>query len=495
MFVGLLGFFIFGICLIFLIWAAAKKKLKRWWALGMLAGFILFIVGVSIDSSPSTADHNTPNTSIASNTPIKTTVTSTSITASSSASVTNTSDTLEVYYFDVGQGDAELLRIGDDTMLIDAGTNASTNALIADIKNLGITDIDYVVGTHPHEDHVGGMDAVISRFDIGTVLMPTITADTKTYKDVISAIDAKHLKITAPIPGSNITLGPVTCTILAPNSLKYDDLNNYSIVLCAVYGNESFLFTGDAEELSESEILAKGYNVDSDVLKVGHHGSNSSTTPDFLKVVSPTCAIIEVGAGNDYGHPAQATLDKLSATGATIYRTDLNGTIKLTSNGSTINISPSIITTSPAVTTSTSAPVTSITTTAAAVMTTTTASASKTTTTIVTTTTKTTTPTTTTATNSTLSLDIISVTSPVSAGSNATLTVRTSPGAQCNITVYYKSGASSASGLGSKTADSDGNVSWTWKVGAKTTAGTWKIVVSASINGQSITKNTTFTVE
>ncbi|HXY74663.1 MAG TPA: ComEC/Rec2 family competence protein [Dehalococcoidales bacterium] len=252
----------------------------------------------------------------------------------------NTSSTvLEVYFLDVGQGDSEILRYGDSTMLIDAGTNQSTNTLLADIKNLGITKFNVIIATHPHEDHIGGLDGVINLYPFDEIFMPkTPQVTTKTFQDVLTAIKNKSKQITSPIPGSVLNFGDCQCTILAPNSQNYDDLNNYSIVLKLVFKNVSFLFTGDAQVLSENEMLAKGYNLKADVLKVGHHGSETSTSLNFLNAVAPKYAAIEVGAGNDYGHPKATTLQKLAAANVNVYRTDLNGTIRMFSDGSTIQI-------------------------------------------------------------------------------------------------------------------------------------------------------------
>lgn len=246
---------------------------------------------------------------------------------------------LQVTFLDVGQADSTVIQYNNSSMLIDAGTNSTANSLVSTLKNMGISKFDVIVGTHPHEDHIGGMDAVINNFNIGAIYMPKVSSTTKTFQDVLTAIQNKKLSVTTPIPGHAFTLGQdIQCNILAPGSAYYTDLNNYSIVIKMVYGSTSFLFTGDAQADSEKEMLAIGYNLKADVLKVGHHGSSSSTTPEFLKAVSPEYGVIMVGKDNDYGHPHQETLDKLNAAGIKIYRTDLNGNICFTSDGSNITV-------------------------------------------------------------------------------------------------------------------------------------------------------------
>lgn len=256
------------------------------------------------------------------------------------ATVTN--GKLKIHYINVGQGDGILIEQGTHNMLIDAGNNGDAKLMVDYLNKEGIKHLDYVVGTHPHEDHIGGMDAIIKNFDIGTVYMPKVTTTTKTFEDVLNAVKSKNLKITAPIVGSTFRLGDANCEILSPNSAKYQDINNYSIGIKLTYGSNKFLFTGDAENLSEKEILSKGLDVSADVLKLGHHGSSSSTSDEFLDKVNPKYAIVSCGKDNDYGHPHDATMKKLEKKHIPIYRTDESGNIIATCDGKNIsfNVKP-----------------------------------------------------------------------------------------------------------------------------------------------------------
>lgn len=241
---------------------------------------------------------------------------------------------LKIHYIDVGQGDSELIQVGDKNILIDAGT--SDKKALKYLKSIGVTTLDYVIATHPHEDHIGSMDDVINNLNIKTFYAPKATTTTRTFENMINALKNKNLQITVPKVGDQITIENATLTFLAPNSNKYEDLNNYSIVVKLKYGNNSFIFMGDAEDVSESETLAKQLDIQADVIKLGHHGSSSSTTQALLDKVNPKYAIISCGKDNDYGHPHKETLDKLKAKNIKIFRTDLNGTIIASSDGTNI---------------------------------------------------------------------------------------------------------------------------------------------------------------
>lgn len=259
------------------------------------------------------------------------------MTAKSSDKKDNTSGNLVIHYIDVGQGDSIILQQGNSTMLIDAGTNASTNTLLGYLKKTGITRIDYLVLTHPHEDHIGGADAVIKSYDIGTIYMPKQTANTATFRDVVKAMNVKGLKAKVPVPSESFMLGGAQCTILGPVEPKQDDANTFSIVLKVTFGKNKFLFTGDTQSSNEEAMIQKGYDLSCDVLKVAHHGSKTSTCQDFLNKIKPKFAVISVGKDNDYHHPHEVTLKKLANMGVKLYRTDQCGNIICTSNGDKIS--------------------------------------------------------------------------------------------------------------------------------------------------------------
>lgn len=245
-------------------------------------------------------------------------------------------EALEVHFIDVGQADSILVKNKDAVMLIDAGNNGDEGLVVNYLKKQKVKKLDYVIGTHPHEDHIGGLDAVISEFDVSTIYMPKVSHTSKTYKDVLMAINNKKLKINQPMVGSKFQLGDAEGIILAPDASEYEELNNYSIVIKLTHGGNRFLFTGDAEDISEKEIMSKKFDVSADVLKLGHHGSHSSTTLQFLNQVNPQYAVITVGKGNDYGHPHKEVMERLKDKGIKVYRTDQSGTIVVISDGENI---------------------------------------------------------------------------------------------------------------------------------------------------------------
>ena len=236
---------------------------------------------------------------------------------------------LEVHFIDVGQGDAILIKQGEHNMLIDAGDNKYEEFIVNYLKENEITKLDYVIGTHPHADHIGGLDAVIDAFDIGKIIMPKVTHTTKIFEDVLISIKNKGLKITNPNVGDNYELGDASFTIVASNSDEYTNLNNYSVVTRMEYGKTSFLFISDAEGVSENEMLDNDHNLEVDVLKVGHHGSDTSTTVKFLDAANSKYTVIQVDKNNKYGHPTADVMDRLEERNIKIYRNELDAYLDL----------------------------------------------------------------------------------------------------------------------------------------------------------------------
>ena len=244
-------------------------------------------------------------------------------------------ENFSVSFIDVGQADSVLIRNGNYNMLIDAGNNEDGEKLVNYFKSLGIEEFTYVFATHPHEDHIGGMDDIINNFKIDNYYMSNKLSTTKTFMDVLDALDGCNLKYTVPNKGDTLKLGDANIKVIYPGDDK-SNINDSSIVLKVTYGKNSFLLTGDAT----SNVERKIYNEDikSDVLKVAHHGSSYSSTDVFLDRVKPYYAVISVGKNNIYNHPSNNTLEKLNKRNIKVYRTDLDGTIVFISDGNNLSV-------------------------------------------------------------------------------------------------------------------------------------------------------------
>lgn len=245
----------------------------------------------------------------------------------------------EFHFIDVGQGDAALIRTAQGHVLIDAGTNDSEDALIAYLKAEGIKELAYAVFTHPHEDHIGGADAVLAYCEVKNVILPERTSTTGDYTRMMDAIEKEEATVHVAIPEAEYILGGLRMTVLGPIGSNYKDPNNDSVVLRVDFGESSVLYTGDAEDVSEEEMVSRyalNGKLDCDLLKVGHHGSDSSTTEAFIKAVTPAMAVISCGEGNDYGHPKQEILIRLNRYGVAYWRTDQEGSVVLISDGQTL---------------------------------------------------------------------------------------------------------------------------------------------------------------
>jgi beta-lactamase superfamily II metal-dependent hydrolase len=450
---------------------------------------------------------------------------------------------LKVHFIDVGQGDSILIDLNDIEALIDGGDRSP--GVVGYLKKYVDGPLEVMIATHPHADHIGGLVDVLAAFEVKQIWYNGENSTSKTYSDFMAAVNSENAKVSVATRGNVIEADGLSFKVLNPTSLK-GTTNNNSIVLHLAYGEIDFLFEGDAEKEAEAAMLMEGIVPDVEILKVGHHGSRTASSQDFLAVTSPEIAIYMAGVGNSYGHPHQETITALAAVGAEIYGTDIHGTIIITTDGESYSLQREIpaLPRAPPVVSPTSANFTvanlSIsphdvepgrTVTISATVTNSGGSSGSYTAilkingsqvetksitlnagesqvvsfTVV----KESTGTYTlelgglagtftvvpkTVQKQKLFLNIVSVTSPIGQGYTATLKAETLPGAQCTIAVYYKSGKSTASGLYPKEADSQGNVSWSWKVGTRTTPGSWPIVVTASLGGETVSETTSFTV-
>lgn len=255
----------------------------------------------------------------------------------------NSNSLCKVHFIDVGQGDSILIQLPTkEVALIDGGDRDDAKQVTEYIKKQGIKKIDYLLVTHPHSDHLGALPSVVKTFEIGNIYMPKVTANTEIFKSLLTEINNKGLKIKQAKAGVDIINSQdLKFYILAPGSDKYDEINEYSIVAKLTYKNNSYLFTGDSEKVSESEMIKSGYDLKADVLKVAHHGGSTSSTTDFLKQVSPKYSVISVGKDNIYGHPHKELIERLTKAKTSILRTDQHGNILITTDGKEISVKTS----------------------------------------------------------------------------------------------------------------------------------------------------------
>jgi len=261
--------------------------------------------------------------------------------------VSTSSPYLKMHVIDVGQGDSILLEYNDTTILVDGGSRTSYPSLINYLENEGVTTIDYLIATHPHADHIGGFTYLMNAFDIEMYVDNQATHSSKTYANTMTSVRIKDIAYDTVVRGDSFVLSPnVSVSVLSPSLPLTEDLNEDSIVLKATYDEIDFLLMGDAGHETESTLLvyeSLGTNSsmaieDIEVLKVGHHGSYSATSNEFIEYIGPEIAILSLGADNSYGHPHQVVIDTLNGFGLDIYRTDQDGTITVLTDGQSYRV-------------------------------------------------------------------------------------------------------------------------------------------------------------
>lgn len=249
---------------------------------------------------------------------------------------------LSVHFIDVGQGDSILVSSNGANMLIDCGESEKTDHVIRYLRESGVKRLDYVVATHPHSDHMGGMYKIIDEFDIGEVIIPHLAdkdiPTTRFFEKFLDSCENKRCRMTEAEEGRVLALGEASAEIISPNSEEYGNLNNYSVGIFLTHGQNSFVMTGDAESPAEAEMLASGRIRHASVYKAGHHGSSTSSSKKFLSAVSPDYVVISCGAGNSYGHPNESAIKRITEYTDKIYRTDLCGSIVFESDGTELTI-------------------------------------------------------------------------------------------------------------------------------------------------------------
>lgn len=245
----------------------------------------------------------------------------------------------KVHFIDAGQSDATLIESDGHFMLVDAGENDQGDRVVSYLKEQGVRSLDYVIGTHPHSDHIGGLDTVIKSLDVKKVILPKKEHTSRTFLDVLKAVKAKGLKITRPVPGDKHELGSASFTILAPNADYGDNLNDWSVGIRVENGNNHVVITGDAEADAEQDIINNIPELQADLWKAAHHGSSTSNSEALLKKISPKYAVISCGKNNQYGHPHRETLERFADMGVQVFRTDESGTIVAVGDGSDFTFS------------------------------------------------------------------------------------------------------------------------------------------------------------
>lgn len=246
-------------------------------------------------------------------------------------------ENLVVYFLDVGQADAAILQCGDEVMMIDGGESSDSSLIYSYLsKTLGITHIDYMIATHPHADHIGGLSGALNACSVGVVYSPVTSYDSKQFSSLVKYTQKQGHELTVPEVGISFAFGDAQVQFLSPVT-EYSNINDCSIVVRITHGSNTFLFTGDAEWDAEHDMVASGYDLSATVLKVGHHGSDTSSSYVFLREVMPKYAVISCGKDNSYGHPTEGALSRLRDVGAQVFRTDMQGDVVFVSDGTALS--------------------------------------------------------------------------------------------------------------------------------------------------------------